>query len=433
MAVSIVGTGPGTSAARPQRTTVGPKPAAVTAAGPAAKPAAKPAKPAAATAARPAVIVSTAQPAVTTGTYTAASVKQASAAVEAKPAPGGGTFVAGTGHVVVDVMASDSGYDNKLYWSSDNWKTKNYIGIDNQTQTVDLGSFAPGTSIEFGIDNGQGQFFKTGAASSNPDHIEHATVDRSTDSTAIGFEDLYGGGDRDFNDAILRVRSLTGAVSAPPAIPTPSTGPAAPAVPPAAGNDNRSGLGDGTNPGNGTGHTSSPNQGTDNPSQSSKSAASTVPAGAARPVTGDAATRPAASPVLAAAAKPVAHDASTKAATSAVLAAVAKPASSAAAAAKPVTSAAAKPVTSAVLAGAVQPATSATRPAAAATPARAVKPATAAAVTSAPVVGSSANRSGLADGTNPGNAVKSSSPNQGTSNPNQASKPAAVAVDSKKK
>ena len=59
------------------------------------------------------------------------------------------------------------------------------------------------------------------------------------------------------------------------------------------------------------------------------------------------------------------------------------------------------------------------------------------AVKPAPVAasgGSSDNRSGLGDGTNPGNgAGKSSSPNQGKSNPSQASKPAPVAVDIKKK
>ena len=61
-------------------------------------------------------------------------------------------------------------------------------------------------------------------------------------------------------------------------------------------------------------------------------------------------------------------------------------------------------------------------------PTPAVKPAPVAAS------GGSDNRSGLGDGTNPGNgAGKSSSPNQGTSNPSQESKPAPVAVDIKKK
>ncbi len=149
--------------------------------------------------------------------------------------------------VTVDIKTSESGYDNKIYWSTDNFATRNYLGVDNHTGTIDIGTFKAGTKIDFGIDNGQGQFFRTGSASANVDNIEHAVVKTTSEGTQIGFEDLVGGGDRDFNDAILNVRTT--------AVPEASN----PSV------NNRSGLNDGTNPGQGAGRENSPNQGTNNP------------------------------------------------------------------------------------------------------------------------------------------------------------------------
>jgi hypothetical protein len=198
-------------------------------------------------------------------------------------------FVADGGPVVVDIKGSDSGYDNKIYWSADNWQTRNYLGVDNQTATIDLGSFKPGTKIEFGIDNGNGDFFRTGGAAANSDQFQHARVAAADGGgSTIGFEDLRGGGDRDFNDAIIEVRTRP-AVSAPQKPDLIDTQPKTPDNP-EVGNganpnqggvraperpgaideqpkapDNRSGLGDGTNPGQGGGRVNSPNTGTDNP------------------------------------------------------------------------------------------------------------------------------------------------------------------------
>lgn len=130
-------------------------------------------------------------------------------------------YIAGNGPVVVDIMGSDSGYENQIFWSDDNWKTRHFIGVDNHTASVNLGSFTPGTKIEFGIVNGNNEFYRTGSASSNFDAYQHARVDKVADGVQIGFEDLRGGGDQDFNDAIIRVRSRPRADAPPtPAAPT---------------------------------------------------------------------------------------------------------------------------------------------------------------------------------------------------------------------
>jgi hypothetical protein len=117
--------------------------------------------------------------------------------------------VAGKGRVVIDIEAPDSGYSKIIYYSTDNFKTRQYVGIDNETGTVDVGSFKPGTTIQFGIDNGQGDLFRTRGKAANSDKVDHTKVSKLADGgVRVGFEDLRGGGDRDFNDAIIKVRSV---------------------------------------------------------------------------------------------------------------------------------------------------------------------------------------------------------------------------------
>lgn len=345
-----------------------PKPAKVAPAKPAAvaKPVAAAAKPVA-----PASTVSigaAAKPAL--GLYTAGGTVAGAAAapavekekeVAAPLAIADGGVIAGKGNVVVDIQASDSGYDNKIYYSTDNFKTKQYIGVDNKTGSVDLGSFKEGTKIQFGIDNGQGNFFKTGSAAENTDKFEHAKMTGTSDrGVQIGFEDLQGGGDRDFNDAIIKVRNV--------AAPAPATVPA----PNADAKTNHSGLGDGTNPGQGAGTVNSPNQGTNNPGGTKAEAPAPVAAPPKQDVPAPVAAAP--KPEVAASAKP----AETSPAKTTVPAAPTKPAAAPAKA-----PAAAKP--------APQP---------------------------VPVTPLKDNRSGLGDGTNPGHGAGTvNSPNTGTLNP----------------
>ena len=80
---------------------------------------------------------------------------------------------------------------------------------------VDLGTFDSGTELVFCIVNlNTGWRFFMGPADRNPDGIAHAIVDVTGPGVAeAGFEDLLGGGDRDFNDNRFR---FTGVVSNPP-------------------------------------------------------------------------------------------------------------------------------------------------------------------------------------------------------------------------
>jgi hypothetical protein len=235
-----------------------------------------------------------------------------------------GVITAGGGHVTVDIEASDSAYQNKMYYSTDGFKTKHYIGADNQVGSVDIGQFQAGTKIEFGIDNGQGDSFRSGGADKNADGVDHVQTTRTADGgVRFGFEDLRGGGDRDYNDAVIKVRETPAAAAPVPAVaaankveptvparveavkpqqaaqapkpapvvaaPTPAkppvSAPAAPVKSQPAPATNRSGLADGTNPGQGAQHTNSANPGTLNPNGAGKATVVPVPVKAAAPAT----------------------------------------------------------------------------------------------------------------------------------------------------
>jgi len=139
------------------------------------------------------------------------SANQASALKPASvdPQSDGHLYATGDGPITVDIMNSDSGYENQIYWSSDNWATRHLVGTDNQVGSVTLGTFAKGTQIDFGIVNGVGQFMSAGGAAANFDNVDHVRSQSVGDGVQLGFEDLAGGGDLDFNDAIIHVHGAT--------------------------------------------------------------------------------------------------------------------------------------------------------------------------------------------------------------------------------
>ncbi len=73
---------------------------------------------------------------------------------------------------------------------------------------VNLGPFDPGVELVFGIVVREtGWTFKMGPGERNPDGIPHAAVEFIAEGEAIvGFEDLYGGGDRDYDDVVFIFR-----------------------------------------------------------------------------------------------------------------------------------------------------------------------------------------------------------------------------------
>jgi hypothetical protein len=148
----------------------------------------------------------------------------------------GGTMVVATqGSVEVSYLGSDAVYFSTLYLVSDNPLDAAIPLFNKATQvgtTIDLGAFAAGTTLTFSlIVSNTGNTFFTGDSSLNPDALAHARAVTRFDEgldvfvTEVGFEDLFGGGDRDYNDFMIR---LTNVYDPPvgsfgPAVPEPAT------------------------------------------------------------------------------------------------------------------------------------------------------------------------------------------------------------------
>ena len=131
------------------------------------------------------------------------------ARADAVPVLGAQLFATG-GSVTVEVLHSTAAYTSDLFlFSPDSERlisTNRDVGL-----VVDLGRFPVGMELLFGIkvENVAAWTYFMGQASRNPDGIAHAIVDLLAAGDAIvGFEDLSGGGDRDFDDVVFRFRGV---------------------------------------------------------------------------------------------------------------------------------------------------------------------------------------------------------------------------------
>jgi len=164
----------------------------------------------------------------------------------ASPILGAQLFATG-GHVVATFLGESAGFTNDLYlfaagnlshplaltgvtgpgYSEAGLIFSNHTNLPGSA--IDLGAFAPGTELVFGIfvrDTGFSYFL--GPGSRNPDGIQHGVVDNGLappsfpsflapppGSVAVGFEDIFNGGDRDFDDLAFAFSNVVG-------VPTPT-------------------------------------------------------------------------------------------------------------------------------------------------------------------------------------------------------------------
>lgn len=132
-------------------------------------------------------------------------------------------FVATPGEVILTFLSKSAAYSNDLFLVG----SSNSI-LNNQTavkgQQFSLGSFQAGTELAFKIFvNDTGHTFFNGVAANNADNVIHTAYIASFGKPlTVGFEDLYDGGDRDFNDLVFSLSNVV--ISAiPPAVPEPET------------------------------------------------------------------------------------------------------------------------------------------------------------------------------------------------------------------
>ena len=142
-----------------------------------------------------------------------------------EPVLGGRMLVASDGYVTAEFLGSDAGYFNTLYLDVPGDADMYMFDKSSPPGSgpINLGWFTAGTELIFRLDvSNTGESFFTGDADRNADGLAHAMAtsilnDAGLYVTTVGFEDLLGGGDLDFNDFEFR---LTNVVD--PVIPAPT-------------------------------------------------------------------------------------------------------------------------------------------------------------------------------------------------------------------
>jgi hypothetical protein len=139
---------------------------------------------------------------------------------KATPIIGGKIFVQHTGNVVATFQDSFAGVNNLLLLASppNNLGVIFEVNVTPAGTVVNLGAFTAGTELIFELNNQHGGIFFDGPASRNPDNVAHAIVNYqfALGQTFVGFEDIFGGGDRDYNDLQF---TLTNVRSVPTSVP----------------------------------------------------------------------------------------------------------------------------------------------------------------------------------------------------------------------
>jgi hypothetical protein len=122
------------------------------------------------------------------------------------------TLIATGGDVVVTFASNDAGYTSELFL--DGLLGDGSVLFNNRTTpigtTINLGSFGAGTELVFKLLVLQtGDAFYTGSADRNSDGQIHALIQNVAGHALVGFEDLRGGGDRDYNDLVFAFTNVS--------------------------------------------------------------------------------------------------------------------------------------------------------------------------------------------------------------------------------
>ncbi|OZH53430.1 hypothetical protein AFK68_17700 [Hydrocoleum sp. CS-953] len=101
-------------------------------------------------------------------------------------------------NITVSVLGSTAAFDSYLWLAS---PYRRPIASNRETGKVVNFAVSPGEELLFELQVSTGYRYYTGDASRNPDGIPHAKVSYLSPGVArVGFEDIFGGGDWDFDD-----------------------------------------------------------------------------------------------------------------------------------------------------------------------------------------------------------------------------------------
>ena len=129
------------------------------------------------------------------------------APAEAQAVTGGRLFATGGTLDVVVQEGGIAGYTSRLFLLGPDGKRINIALNTEVGKQVTVGPFPAGGELVFGITvlDEDGQTFFMGPASRNRDSLAHADVTETGVRTfLVGFEDVFGGGDRDYDDNVFQ-------------------------------------------------------------------------------------------------------------------------------------------------------------------------------------------------------------------------------------
>lgn len=118
-------------------------------------------------------------------------------------------FVATSGEIILTFISKTAKYSNDLFLVGSSASI-----LNNQTavsgQQFSLGSFQAGAELVFKMFvNDTGRTFFNGIAANNADNVLHAAYSTPLGKPVIvGFEDLYRGGDKDFDDLVFSLSNV---------------------------------------------------------------------------------------------------------------------------------------------------------------------------------------------------------------------------------
>ena len=126
----------------------------------------------------------------------------------------GDSLVATGGNIIISFIGSDASFDSVISINGGPEIFPNHGTFPGTT--YDYGTFAAGTVLDITLRVATtGNVFHTGGGALNPDGIAHADVKYNfgmPGRTYVGFEDILGGGDLDYNDHMF---AFTGVQAVP--------------------------------------------------------------------------------------------------------------------------------------------------------------------------------------------------------------------------
>ena len=106
--------------------------------------------------------------------------------------------------VELRVVAGAAAFNDEFVWDTTAPGRSFFCRDEEQGDTISLGTYTDATVLDFSLRTPSRDLWVTGAGTYNPDGLAHARLEQTDEYTVrLGFEDLAGGGDLDYDDCLV--------------------------------------------------------------------------------------------------------------------------------------------------------------------------------------------------------------------------------------